>query len=73
MYFDRATSEWTTKHCTVESDLVWALNDYVDCRCLHMSEYAVLSRVKNPDLIGYPAWFYVSCFICMVGKNIIEG
>ena len=68
VYFEETTEQWTTGQdvCSVENNLGLALDDYVDCACRHMSLYAVRTDVNNPDLIGYPVWFHISCFICMV-------
>lgn len=69
VYFDEAqTQQWTTGdgRCSVSNTLTLSVDSYVDCACNHMSHYAVISMVKNPELVGYPIWFHISCFICMV-------
>ncbi|XP_064619709.1 adhesion G-protein coupled receptor V1-like [Lineus longissimus] len=53
--------------CYVVNNLNLAVDDYVECSCKHMTSYAVKANTNNPDLIGYPIWFSISCFICMFG------
>ena len=72
MYFDEVIQQWTSQTqygrsvCSVKNNLALALDNYVDCGCHHLSLYAVKSDLRNPDMIGYPIWFHISCFICMV-------
>ena len=69
VYFDEDDEEWTAglDVCSIVNNLALAVDNYVECACTHMSHYAVRTKIKRPDLIGYPIWFQVSCFVCMVG------
>ncbi|KAI0227314.1 Adhesion G-protein coupled receptor V1 [Lamellibrachia satsuma] len=73
VYFDEDNQQWTSGDnvCTVINNLGLAMDNYVDCSCRHMSNYAVWSKVKHPELIGYPVWFHISCFICMVAMVLV--
>ena len=72
VYYDEDLLEWTAGKdvCSVNNNLNLALDDFVDCSCKHMSHYAVVSQVRNMEHIGYPIWFHVSCFICIVGVSL---
>lgn len=67
-YFDENIEQWTSGNdvCSVTNNLALSIDPYVDCECKHMSLYAVESNVVKPELVGYPLWFHISCFISMV-------
>nr|XP_006812422.1 PREDICTED: G protein coupled receptor 98-like protein isoform X1 [Saccoglossus kowalevskii] len=56
-----AAQRWFDDECSVLSDV----NDYVDCSCNHLSNYA--ARGETDNLTGYNEYIYASCFICMMG------
>ena len=71
VYFDEDAGDWTNDLCDVTNDLDLALDDHVTCSCKHMSNYAVLSELRDPNKIGYPVWFHVSVFICLACLAVV--
>ncbi len=71
VYLDEPEGVWTTGNdvCEVRNNLALQLDDHVKCFCKHMSHYAVVSTVSDPDVVGYNIWFYVACFVCMVSSE----
>ncbi|CAH1797156.1 unnamed protein product [Owenia fusiformis] len=69
VYFNEPSEQWSgvADVCVVKNNLDLAIDNFVDCECKHMSSYAVRADVKDPNLVGYPIWFHISCFICMAG------
>ena len=74
MYFQEKEERWSsgTDICTVINNLALGLDTYVECECKHMSSYAVRSNVRDSSMVGYPVWFHISCFICMVSLVICK-
>ena len=52
--------EWSTDHCKIVSQT----NEFVECKCDHMSEYAVLAQ--SDDRTGFEIYFFVACFAVIV-------
>ena len=68
VYFDLAMKDWVgpSEICQVTNDLDLGVDDYVDCSCNHLSQYAVKAVVDDYGIVGYSVWFFIACFICMV-------
>ena len=71
VYFDVASRTWVGPQEIVEvtNNLDLGVDDYVDCSIKHLTHYAVKATTTDAGLVGYPVWFYISCFICMVGTG----
>ena len=68
VFYDYASKDWVspTGWCHVTNDLVTAMDDYVDCSCKHLTNYAVKATALDPGIVGYSEWFYIASFFCMV-------
>lgn len=68
MFYDYASKDWVspTGWCHVTNDLATAMDDYVDCSCKHLTNYAVKATALDPGIVGYSEWFYIASFFCMV-------
>ena len=73
VYFDELTEEWTSGDgvCKVINNLALAMDDYVQCSCQHLSNYAVRSRDRDPGQMGYPLWFYICCTLSIIALVIV--
>ncbi|XP_074651666.1 adhesion G-protein coupled receptor V1-like [Tubulanus polymorphus] len=67
VYSGTIANQWEVKTdiCKVTNNLDLALDNFVDCSCQHLSNYAVQTLNPGLDVIGYPLWFKISAFICM--------
>ncbi|KAL3865787.1 hypothetical protein ACJMK2_043142 [Sinanodonta woodiana] len=72
VYFDTSLKNWIGPQevCQVTNDLGLGSDDFVDCSCKHLTNYAVKAMTTDTGLVGYLVWFYISCFICMSGLAI---
>ncbi|XP_077988560.1 adhesion G-protein coupled receptor V1-like [Glandiceps talaboti] len=61
LLWNQPAQRWLADECSVLSDS----NDFVECSCNHLSDYA--ARADTDNLTGYNEWVYASCFICMIG------
>ena len=63
-----AMKDWVgpSEICQVTNNLELGVDDYVDCSCKHLTQYAVKAVTEDLGLVGYSVWFFISCFICMV-------
>lgn len=68
VYFEMGLEQWVALPdvCEVTNNLDLAIDDYVDCSCKHLTMYAVKSKPSDAGIIGYPIWFFIACFFCMV-------
>ena len=74
MYFDFAMKRWIGPSgvCEVQNNIELAVDDFVDCSCKHLTHYAVKASTTDTGLVGYPVWFYIACFVCMVSIQQLE-
>ncbi|XP_066912895.1 adhesion G-protein coupled receptor V1-like isoform X2 [Clytia hemisphaerica] len=56
---------WSTNNCKIRQQT----NDYVECECDHMSEYAVLAQSDNRT--GFEIYFFVACF-AVIGACFLQ-
>jgi hypothetical protein len=40
--------------------------DFVECQCNHMSNFAAQGQSDNR--VGYSTYFFAACFVCLVSK-----
>ena len=56
--------KWSTDNCKIVSQT----DEFVECKCDHMSEYAVLAQ--SDDRTGFEIYFFVACFAVIVSIEI---
>ncbi|KAL8615958.1 hypothetical protein ACOMHN_034634 [Nucella lapillus] len=73
VYFDQSSGKWINPSavCYVRNNLRMATDDFVDCSCAHMTNYAVIADVYDAGIIGYTLWFYIITAFCMVCVLIV--
>ncbi|KAK3098750.1 hypothetical protein FSP39_022715 [Pinctada imbricata] len=72
VYYDFVSSTWINPQgtCQVVSDTNLGVDNFVECSCNHLTNYAVKAALDTKQPSTYNALFYVACFICMLGMAI---